>query len=84
MVPMMEIAAGEASRADIFIVVGTSLLVYPAAGLIDYVPRHAPKYVIDPRLPEMAYRPNLHLIEAKGSIGLPRLADELIQKYGIG
>jgi NAD-dependent deacetylase len=84
MVPMMEIAAVEASQADIFIVVGTSLLVYPAAGLIDYVPRHVPKYVIDPRLPEMAYRPNLHLIEAKGSVGLPRLADELIQKYGIG
>lgn len=83
-VPMMETAAREASQADIFIVVGTSLLVYPAAGLIDYVPRHVPKYVIDPRLPDIASRPNLHLIEEKGSVGLPRLADELIQKYGIG
>jgi NAD-dependent deacetylase len=83
MVPMMEIAAIEASQADIFIVVGTSLLVYPAAGLIDYVPHHVPKYVIDPRLPDIASRPNLHLIEAKGSVGLPQLVDALIQKYGV-
>lgn len=81
MVPMMEIAAQETTQADIFLVVGTSLLVYPAAGLIDYVPRSAPKYVIDPKLPNIAARPNLYLIEEKGSIGLPKLANELIEKY---
>ncbi len=81
MVPMIGVSAEVASQADVFIVVGTSLLVYPAAGLIDYVPRNVPKYVIDPRLPDIAPRSNLHLIEAKGSVGLPRLADELIEKY---
>jgi NAD-dependent deacetylase len=81
MVPMMEVAATKASQADIFIVVGTSLLVYPAAGLIDYVPRHIPKYVVDPHLPDIASRPNLHLIEAKGSVGIPQLAQDLIAKY---
>src|SRR5688572_9286591 len=38
MVPLMEVAARHASRADIFLVVGTSMVVYPAAGLIHYVP----------------------------------------------
>ncbi|MBC7923329.1 MAG: NAD-dependent deacylase [Ferruginibacter sp.] len=81
MVPMMEVAVEAATGADVFVVVGTSLLVYPAAGLIDYVPRPVPKYVIDPRLPDVAPRPNLHLIEAKASVGLPRLAEELIEQY---
>ena len=48
MVPMMEHAVKEALAADIFVVVGTSLAVYPAAGLIDYVPGEVPKYIIDP------------------------------------
>jgi NAD-dependent deacetylase len=81
MVPMIGVAAEVASQADVFIVVGTSLLVYPAAGLIDYVPHYVPKYVVDPRMPSVSPRPNLHLIEANGSVGLPRLADELIGSY---
>src|SRR5437868_7016877 len=48
MVPMMEVAAGIASKADIFLVVGTSMVVYPAAGLIDYVGSEVPKYIVDP------------------------------------
>src|SRR6185437_11256620 len=53
MVPMMDIAVEEAGTADVFIVVGTSLQVYPAAGLIDYVASEIPKYVIDPNMPEV-------------------------------
>jgi len=52
MVPMMEIAAQEADRADIFVVVGTSLLVYPAAGLIHNVGSDVPIYIVDPSVPE--------------------------------
>jgi NAD-dependent deacetylase len=70
MVPMMEVAAAIASTADIFLVVGTSMLVYPAAGLIDYVRPEIPKYVIDPKVPEVRHSPNLHFIPEKASIGM--------------
>lgn len=77
MVPLMEVAARETSKADIFLVVGTSLVVYPAAGLLDYVPSDSPVYVIDPHLPAMPPRKNLHLIEAKAGEALPELARQL-------
>lgn len=47
-VPMLEPAARESMKADIFVIVGTSLNVYPAAGLVQYAPRHCPIYLIDP------------------------------------
>ena len=50
-VPMIEIACRIVSKADIFVVIGSSLLVYPAAGLIDYAPRAIPKFIIDPEIP---------------------------------
>jgi NAD-dependent deacetylase len=70
MVPMMEVAAAIASTADIFLVVGTSMLVYPAAGLIDYVRPETPKYVVDPKVPEVRHSPNLHFIAEKASVGM--------------
>jgi NAD-dependent deacetylase len=79
MVPLMEKAAEEAQTADIFIVVGTSLVVYPAAGLLDYVADEVPKYVVDVNLPKVAPRPNLHLIQAKASVGLTELAESLLR-----
>lgn len=81
MVPMMEPAMEEAVSADIFMVVGTSLLVYPAAGLIDMIDNEVPKYVIDPHLPSIPTRPNLHLIEEKASTGLEKVAKELIASF---
>jgi NAD-dependent deacetylase len=77
-VPLMEKAAREAATADLFIVVGTSLVVYPAAGLIDYVDDEVPKYVVDVHIPPVRKRPHLHLIEEKASVGLGRLADQLL------
>jgi len=47
-VPMIEPAAEAMSQADIVVVIGTSLNVYPAAGLLYYAPAHAPIYLIDP------------------------------------
>lgn len=52
-VPMIEPAAEEAQRADIFVIIGTSLNVYPAAGLVQYVDPQVPIYLIDPE-PVMA------------------------------
>jgi len=81
MVPMMEVAAKKASEADIFIVVGTSLLVYPAAGLLDYAAAHIPKFIIDPNMPSVAERTNLNLIEEVGSKGLDKLYHILMNDY---
>jgi NAD-dependent deacetylase len=78
MVPMMEVALGETLEADVFIVVGTSLVVYPAAGLVTYVPQHVPIYVVDTKIPPLPARANLHLIEEKASTGLKKVAEELL------
>jgi len=79
MVPLMEKAVAVTQEADLFMVVGTSLVVYPAAGLVHYVPDETPIYVIDPNLPDIAPRPNLHLIPEKAGIALPRLKEELLK-----
>jgi NAD-dependent deacetylase len=77
-VPMIVPAAELSGRADIFIVVGTSLLVYPAAGLIDYVPPKVPKYIVDPNAKDMKYIANLNVIAEKSGTGLVKLVEELM------
>lgn len=77
-VPMMEVAADMAAQADIFLVVGTSMVVYPAAGLIDYVPDRVKKYVIDPKKPEILHVPNLEFITEKASVGMERVQKLLL------
>ncbi len=79
MVPMMDVANIIAEKADIFIVVGTSMAVYPAAGLIDYSPDGIPKYLIDPSDVNVNGIANLKVIKEKASIGLPKLASELLK-----
>ena len=76
---MMDIANLMAEKADIFIVVGTSLAVYPAAGLIDYSPQQIPKYLIDPSDVKVNGIANLTIIKEKASVGLPQLALELLK-----
>ena len=78
MVPMMDVAMEETATADVFIVVGTSLQVYPAAGLIDYASPEIPKYVIDPNMPEVRRRANLFLMEEKATTGMPKLVKQLL------
>ncbi|WP_162052582.1 SIR2 family NAD-dependent protein deacylase [Pontibacter pamirensis] len=80
-VPMMEQAMQETMQADIFLVVGTSLVVYPAAGLVDFVPDNVPIFVVDPILPEMRRRPNLHRYEEKASTGMVKVAQVLRGEY---
>lgn len=70
MVPMMDVAVAIAATSDIFLVVGTSLVVYPAAGLIDYVPRGVPKYIVDPRVPEGRSGEDVHFITEKATVGM--------------
>lgn len=75
-VPLIEVAAELAAAADLFVVVGTSLLVYPAAGLIHVPPAHVPKYIIDPHIPETRGIPNLTAIPAVASLGLAELRQQ--------
>jgi NAD-dependent deacetylase len=78
MVPLMEVAAKEASKADIFLVVGTSMVVYPAAGLIDYVAYETPKFVVDPNLPDIKPMPYLTMIADKASTGMEKVKTQLL------
>jgi NAD-dependent deacetylase len=78
MVPLMEVAATHAASADIFLVVGTSLVVYPAAGLIHYVPHDTMKYVVDPKLPDIGSMPFLKMIQDKASTGMEKIKQELL------
>jgi NAD-dependent deacetylase len=81
MVPMMDVAVEEILSADIFIVIGTSLQVYPAAGLLEYVRESVPKFIIDPNMPFVNSRPNLHLIEEVGSVGMQIVKKTLEQEH---
>ena len=78
-VPMMEVATDIASGADIFLVVGTSMVVYPAAGLIDYVPDRVKKYVVDPKKPDILHVPNLEFIAEKASTGMKKVKEILLK-----
>jgi NAD-dependent deacetylase len=79
MVPLMETAADIAKQADIFLVVGTSMVVYPAASLIHYVSYDTPKFVVDPKLPDVGNIPLLQMIADKASTGMEKVRDELLK-----
>lgn len=78
MVPEMENAYRIVQDADVFMVVGTSMAVYPAAGLIDFVPRNIPKYLVDPGDVRVSGVSNLTVIREKAGVGLPMLVEELL------
>jgi len=69
-VVMMEKAVEVVYTADIFAVVGTSLAVYPAAGLINYVSESTPKFIIDKKIPYTSPMKNLTLIEKAATEGI--------------
>jgi NAD-dependent deacetylase len=75
-VPMMDRAIEEVKTADFFIVVGTSLEVYPAASLIDYVPLEAPKFLVDPMPVDIADE-SFHVVQATASEGIQRVTAQL-------
>jgi NAD-dependent deacetylase len=79
MVPMMEVAADIAAAADVFIVAGTSMVVYPAAGLIDFVRPEVLKYVIDPNKPQLTHVRNVEFFTEKASTGMMKLRDLLLR-----
>jgi NAD-dependent deacetylase len=76
-VPNMDTAASLCAVADIFAVIGTSLQVYPAASLTQYVPQHIQQFVVDKRI---SYRnPGVTMIEEVASLGVPEMVSKILK-----
>ncbi|MBL7698932.1 MAG: NAD-dependent deacylase [Chitinophagaceae bacterium] len=80
-VPMIERAMHVAAEADIFVVVGTSLQVYPAAGLVQYAPPYSAKYIIDKKIPYMTGGGNITVIEQPATVGV-RILQKMLKNGG--
>lgn len=80
MVPEMDNANRLASMADLFVVVGTSLNVYPAAGILDYVPKSVPKWLVDPGIFNFDYIIELKHIKQTAVNGVDELRRELMSR----
>ena len=77
-VPMIEKAAAILQDCDYFVVVGTSLQVYPAASLLYYAPPYLPKFIIDKKIPLTEKQDNLHIIEMPATVGVAELRKLLL------
>ena len=78
-VPMIETAIDYCEQADVFLIIGTSLNVYPAAGLLNYVPAHVPVYLIDPKQVPIASGRPVHVIQKGASEGVEELKRLLVE-----
>lgn len=81
-VPMMEEAVDICSDADIFAVIGSSLVVYPAAGLFGFAPSRASLWVIDPKEVDTPVVRNVEFIRERASEGVAVLTKRLLDLYG--
>ncbi|WP_026838287.1 SIR2 family NAD-dependent protein deacylase [Gillisia sp. JM1] len=77
-VPMFPMAADLVQNADILIIVGTSMQVYPAAALLDFVEENVPIYFVDPK-PAIRPRDSTIIINEQATIGVPKLVLDLLQ-----
>lgn len=80
-VPNLGLAAKLCGMADVFAVIGTKLAVYPAAGLVDYVPENCLRYVIDPDIPQLRNAKQFQQIQEVASLGVPLMVDALMAKH---
>lgn len=81
LVPMMEKAAQVVQKAEILIVIGTSLVVYPAAGLVDFSPGNIPRFILDPSNPDLYSFDSWEYIKSTAAKGTPKLVEKLLNKY---
>lgn len=79
-VPNIEPAINLCEQADIMIVIGTSLNVYPAAGLLSYAKSSCVKYLVDPKEPNTSLK-GIEFIKEKASVGVKIVVDDIISKY---
>ena len=75
-VPMIDKAVTICETADILIIIGTSMQVYPAASLMHYVPENTPTYFIDPK-PAMVSKNNLTVVAKPATIGVKEVIEML-------
>lgn len=80
-VPNIEPASVIVTQSDVLVVVGTSLVVYPAAGLIDFAPSEIPKFIIDPSKPDVKLGDEWTYIAKSAVAGIPELKKILISKF---
>ena len=80
-VPKIEPAIIEVSQADIVVIIGTSLNVYPAAGLVNYANPDAEMYLIDPKPVKTGSLHNIHVIQKGASEGMKELTDLLTKNF---
>jgi len=81
-VPMMDEAVSLAGEADLFVVIGSSLNVYHAAGLINYAPQKASLWLIDPKDVAVPVNSKVKVIKEKASKGIAILTEQLFKTYG--
>lgn len=81
MVPMMEVAAELTAAADVILIVGTSMQVYPAAGLVGLAAEHAEVYYVDPRPAlnyELQQQQRLRILAENATVGVRQIVEELL------
>lgn len=79
-VPNIDIAIKLCEKADIMIIIGTSLNVYPAAGLLHYTKKNCKKYLIDPQIVNITDK-NITFVKQKASSGVKQVVDEILSEY---
>ncbi|MFN4123357.1 MAG: SIR2 family NAD-dependent protein deacylase [Flavobacteriales bacterium] len=82
MVPMIEPAADLVRQADLLMIIGTSMQVYPAAGLVQYAHPEIKKYYIDPEAFAIHTVQNLEVVCEKAGVAMPRLMKQFIAEFG--
>ncbi len=78
-VPNLEKAITLTERSDILVIIGTSMLVYPAASLLHYAPYDIPVYIINPEIPEMNKKSNYHFIKKNASEGVAEFIRDVLK-----
>ncbi|MFH1121589.1 MAG: NAD-dependent deacylase [Bacteroidota bacterium] len=79
-VPLIEAAVELTMQADILLVIGTSLAVYPAAGLVNNIPPHCRIFLVNPENMRMQWIKNLVFVQEKAGTGVPKIVDQLLEE----
>lgn len=78
-VPMLEKAITLTEKSDILVIIGTSMVVYPAASLLHYAPYDIPVYIINPEIPDMNKKSNFHFIRKNATEGVEELIRDVLK-----
>ena len=82
-VPYFGAAVSLSMTADIVLIIGTSMAVYPANTLVEYVPDHCRIFLIDPNKPDYAFNKDVEFVMENGSTGVPKVVQKLLEEAGV-